>query len=693
MATEQEVKEALQFIDPATLSYQDWLNVGMAIKDDGHPCSLWDEWSRRDPQRYDGKCWAKWETLQGDGITIKTLFKMAYDGGYKAPGYSGTNNLGNRELLDNEIIDVSDIYRVIDEHDVNISIIPPCPNPWNQIEDIRKYISVLFEQDDYVSYCTKCYQSEDGKFHPSDRNYDRRADRLLAELGTAKKIEDVFYDYNHDCGAWISFNPVDGTGGSDSNVTDFRYTLVESDTQDINVQYSLMMELQLPIVALVHSGNKSIHAICRVDASSRKEYKERVHKLLEICKKNGLNVDVSAKNASRLSRMPGFWRGNKPQYLIATNIGCESWDAWIEYIESINDDLPDPEDFSEILKDLPELAPELIYGVLRKGHKMLLSGGSKTGKSMLMIQLAIAIATGGHWLNRYCAQGKVLYVNLEIDRASFYKRLTEACEKRAIDYEKIRHNLIIWNLRGHSTTLDKLAPKLIRRCQKGNYTAVIIDPAYKVMMGDENKAGDMAQFCNQFDRIATQLNCAVIYVHHFSKGDQDKKASIDRASGSGVFARDPDVISTVTKLNSEEPAVRVEFTLREFPDMDPIDAWYRYPIHVVDDTGELKTKKLAGAKKKETQEDRVLVFVDLLNIAYQNLSVDEDGSPKTVTQSELMEWMNKNSGDRTYPKSTFNDYYKIARENGWTNLKKKGGGKKGTDSFFVMDEEEGDGEG
>ena len=378
--------------------------------------------------------------------------------------------------------------------------------------------------------------------------------------------------------------------------------------------------------------------------------------------------------------MPGFVRRDKKQYLIATNIGCESWDEWIEYIEGINDDLPDPEDFSKIWENLPELAPELVQGILRKGHKMLLSGGSKTGKSMLMIQLAIAIATGGHWLNKYCAQGKVLYVNLEIDRASFSRRIAEACQKRAIEPQKLKNNLIVWNLRGHSTTLDKLAPKLIRRCAKENFTAVIIDPVYKVMMGDENKAGDMAQFCNQFDKIATQLNCAVIYVHHFSKGDQDKKASIDRASGSGVFARDPDVISTVTKLNVDEPAVRVEFTLREFPDMDPIDAWYRYPIHVVDDTGELKGKKLVGASTKKTHEESLNEFVDKMHLAFENLCTDNAGNPKEVTQTEMISWMNMN-------RSQFVTWFKEATKEGLTYLKKEKPKKPGEKTIITKDEE------
>lgn len=35
----------------------------------------------------------------------------------------------------------------------------------------------------------------------------------------------------------------------------------------------------------------------------------------------------------------------------------------------------------ELFENLPPLAPELIEGVLRQGHKMLISGASKAGKS------------------------------------------------------------------------------------------------------------------------------------------------------------------------------------------------------------------------------------------------------------------------------------------------------------------------
>ena len=58
----------------------------------------------------------------------------------------------------------------------------------------------------------------------------------------------------------------------------------------------------------------------------------------------------------------------------------------------------------------------------------------------------------------------------------------------------------------------------------------------------------MAAFCNQFDKVCTSLGCAVIYCHHHSKGAQGGKRSMDRASGSGVFARDPDALLDMIEL-------------------------------------------------------------------------------------------------------------------------------------------------
>ena len=100
----------------------------------------------------------------------------------------------------------------------------------------------------------------------------------------------------------------------------------------------------------------------------------------------------------------------------------------------------------------------------------------------------------------------------------------------------------------------------------------------------------MAMFCNQFDRICNETGCSTIYCHHHSKGAQGMKRAMDRASGSGVFARDPDAqldmieleMADVTRnLLAEQGASgwRLEASLREFKPFKPVDFWFRYPIH------------------------------------------------------------------------------------------------------------------
>ena len=105
---------------------------------------------------------------------------------------------------------------------------------------------------------------------------------------------------------------------------------------------------------------------------------------------------------------------------MATNIGKENYKEWEEWIASVNDDLPEPEELDALWDNMPDLAPPLIEGILREGHKMLIAGPSKAGKSFALIQLCISIAEGKPWFGFDCTQGKVLYVNFRTDRASWF---------------------------------------------------------------------------------------------------------------------------------------------------------------------------------------------------------------------------------------------------------------------------------
>lgn len=546
-----DILAALRYIDPSSCDYSTWAQVGMAIKAAGGDVAMFDEWSSRDRPRYHpGECEKKWDSFQSSGITKNTLFKLAADNGYKP----ARPREGGRELeWDDEIND--DLVVVNKSWLESSDFREPSDKEWDPVDDIRRYLSALFNAEDSVGYVVEAYQDkEKEKWHPNrSGNYDRTAGRLLEELESATDVRDVFNDYNKDAGVWIRFNPLDGQGVKNSNVTEFRYALVESDDMSLGMQEAIVRKLELPIAALVYSGGKSIHAIVHIDAANYDEYRQRVDYLYKVCEKNGLAVDKQNKNPSRLSRAPGFRRGDHKQFLIGTNIGKQSWAEWEEWIEGVNDDLPEIESLDQEWDNMPDLAPELIEGILRQGHKMLVAGASKAGKSFLLIELCIAIAEGLEWLGRRCAQGKILYVNLELDKASCLHRFRDVYEKLGIQ-PKNRQNIKIWNLRGKTVPMDKLAPKLIRRAQKEDYIAVIIDPIYKVITGDENSAEQMSKFCNQFDKVATEMACSVIYCHHHSKGSQGGKRSMDRASGSGVFARDPDALLDLIELSLDDKA-------------------------------------------------------------------------------------------------------------------------------------------
>ena len=635
---EYDLRELLEYINPASLDYQAWVNVGMALKEEGYDESVWDEWSRRDSARYHhGECAGKWRTFNGasNPITAATIVQMAKEGGFKS-ALSG-HELGWDDIIENDELVVIKEGWIEDEEIIE-------PKEWRPAEQLIRYLQVLFDSEDFVGYVTSSWE-KDGKFLPSKGSFDRTAGQLIQELAKCgDDIESILGDYNQVAGAWIRFNPLDGKGVKNENVTEYRYALVESDVVSIEQQNAIVRKLELPIAALVYSGGKSIHAIVRIDAANYDEYRIRVEYLYSVLAKNGLEVDRQNKNPSRLSRMPGVVRGDKKQFIIDTNIGKKDWAEWKEWIEGINDNLPDPESLADVWDNLPDLAPPLIDNVLRMGHKLLLAGPSKAGKSFCLIELCIAIAEGRKWLGWQCAKGRVLYVNLELDRPSCLHRFKDVYEALGWEADNIK-NIDIWNLRGNTVPMDKLAPKLIRRAVKKNYIAVVIDPIYKVITGDENSADQMANFCNQFDKICHELNSAVIYCHHHSKGYQGSKRSMDRASGSGVFARDPDALLDLVELDTknlagmkDKTAWRIEGTLREYPKFEPLNLFFEYPIHRLDtagflaDTGTMGSIEAARTKSPNysTKESRR----ESLDKAYEACAIEPP-----VMVSDLAEYL------------------------------------------------------
>ena len=598
-----EARELLQHIPCAQLTYQEWTNIGAALHKEGLPCSLWEEWSATDSARYHtGECERKWHTFGnygGKDVTMGTVYHIAQEYGWTPADSMKTYGWDDMITTDEE--------RTVGWfHSDTVQDLPKVQEDYSPIRDITDYLSALFEPEEKICIVTTASQDEDGKWRPYGGSASRTSKQLLDSLMKHKEtpISDTFGTTNDDSGVWVCFNPMDGTGRKNSSVTSFRYALVESDEQDIDTQYALLQDLKLPIKMLVHSGGKSLHAIVHIGAVDYKQYQERVDYLYTVCRRRGLVVDTADKNPARLSRMPGFKRGDRWQYIVGRDMGLSDFVEWQHYIE---DELVEPlsvVNLGEIWDEMPPLKPELITGILRQGHKMLIVSSSKAGKTFALIELAIAIAEGRRWLGFRCKQGRVLYLNMELDEASFDDRMKRVYDALDISY-KHPENIDIVHLRGKIEKLDKLVPQINRTLKAKEYAAVILDPTYKLGIGDENAADQVTAFCNAIDKIANS-GVSVIYAHHHSKGAQGAKASMDRASGSGVFARDADALLDMielripadvmeqakTEYGEKVTAWRMDATLREFQRIEPVNLFFSYPLHEIDAGGILREANL-----------------------------------------------------------------------------------------------------
>ena len=671
MEDHSDLAQALDYIDPARLSYQEWVDVGMALHESGLPWTLWDEWSRRDRARYhEGECERKFRGFgsgMGEHVRSGTVAAMARANGW-VPAIGGEDRAIG---WDDEVTLGPDPTWV-----EPAEIAPSGKAPTTQLYE---YVQALFDDDDWVGFVNESYM-RDGRGIPANTGHKIKAGELLSALTRTDDLSHVIGDWDRGIGAWIRFNPLDGNGFGNANVTEYRYALVESDHLPVEKQKPMIEAMNLPCAAIVSSGGKSVHAIVRVDAGNQYDlYRKRVERLYDYCRRHGFEPDTQNKNPSRLSRMPGVTRGDSTQELLAVGVGAESWQAWEEWVAESEDDLPDAESLYDRIRKAEPLSQPIIgteeRGLLRRGHKMLVQGPSKAGKSMLLIELAIAMATGSDWLGYPCSRGRVLYVNLEIDPPSLdcrFRKVADDVLTKGTAGDDWMRNVDVWNLRGKSSPMDVLAPRLIRRMAGKDYSMVIVDPLYKVITGDENSASEMARFCNQFDKVTSQTGASVVYCHHHSKGFQGAKRAIDRGSGSGVFGRDPDAILDVAPLEIPEKRERelgnttcwrVSVTLREFAPPSPIDLFYRYPVHLTDSVGELakfkvegedpylKNKEKRDRARKEKEDAAHEKIVEIMREAIESCEADgvsptrknilERISPlddKAVTKGQVESW-------------------------------------------------------
>ena len=608
----QDLISALNSIDPCSLrsktdsALDEWMQFAVAWKFEEMDYSIFDEWSQRDPARYDSKENRKrWDSIKNNKakqITGDTIFRRALDGGWKQEhpyrkndASGGTQKKYVQESTAAETAPGGVHNETAQEIDkaiallrsslkgryINSYVFSEPGDEWNPEYDAVRFLQALFKDGDFMDVHTGAERRErDGKWSPCDNGATLPYENLIRILHK-HKMSDALGKLNPEAGAWIKINPMDAVGHNKENVTAYRHALIECDhTPDgelvpLDQQIQLCHELQLPIAAMVYSGNKSVHAIVKIDASSLEEYEERVKFLYDVCTRYGMPVDPANKNANRATRLPGVIRGQHKQFLIETNTGEPSFEAWQKMVlKGMNGIVS-----LGFAMDHPKAKPPaLVQHVLYQGHKLFIAGASKSGKTWLLIDLAVSISEGKKWLGFNCTPGKVLYVNLEVDAPFFEDRFREVCRAKGIQGHPV--NIDVKHGRGRYETISSLTDTINSLCEEihERYAAIIIDPLYKVLEGEENSNTDMAKMALAGDRLVEVTGASLIVCHHFSKGDPSKKRAMDRPAGAGLFSRDNDTQMYITQYDEKSTngdlVFDVEFTNRN--DVTPDNRMIRF---------------------------------------------------------------------------------------------------------------------
>jgi hypothetical protein len=137
----------------------------------------------------------------------------------------------------------------------------------------------------------------------------------------------------HQAGVWFLCNPVDGqyhfnprqnskSRRSEESITAWRYAVLECDHKPketwLPIWLRILVQLPLPIVSITYSGDKSLHALVRIDAASKVAWDQFVRGRL-LPRVVPLGADPQALRAVQLTRLPGCYRGDSLQQLLYLN--------------------------------------------------------------------------------------------------------------------------------------------------------------------------------------------------------------------------------------------------------------------------------------------------------------------------------------------------------------------------------------
>lgn len=181
--------------------------------------------------------------------------------------------------------------------------------------------------------------------------------------------------------------------------------------------------------------------------------------------------------------------------------------------------------------------PRLFNPIFVKSGIAVLVGGSDTGKSSLLRQMAMSVATGRDFLDwKYCGvHHRAIYISSE-DDATITAAVVKKYNKTMQLPEAAKNNLRF----RFDLTADNVAQELEKMLLEQPSDLVIIDALGDFFNGrslNDNK--DIRSFYLPFKDMAKRHNCLIIFNHHTGKRTSVYSPDKDNSLGSQAIEAAP----------------------------------------------------------------------------------------------------------------------------------------------------------
>ncbi len=187
-------------------------------------------------------------------------------------------------------------------------------------------------------------------------------------------------------------------------------------------------------------------------------------------------------------------------------------------------------------QDVPERR-WLVPGLVPEDEVTLLSGDGAEGKTLLLLQLAVAHVLGKPWLGREVRRCRVVAMLCEDSGTEIHIRLAPILQHYGSSFADIAEDLAILDRKGQENALmawrdwnsPGIATPLLTRLgalvENHRAEVLILDSLHDIFAGEEMKRTHARQFANALAAIAGRMHGAVLVAMHPSLSG--------RAAGSG----------------------------------------------------------------------------------------------------------------------------------------------------------------